>query len=316
MNPIPSDGSSRIFHRLVIPDSKHTFIIMENTPSSKYLEKENNAYLMIGKHLFDKGLPLPEILSWDLKNGWFLLEDMGGINLQKAISRDKESVILYEKVLEVLFRLQVEGSRNFDPDWCCQTKYYDMKVMRRYESDYFRDSFLSDYLGLNSIWNELEAPFDYLALMASKAKNEYFLHRDFQSRNIMIKGEEIGILDWQGGRLGPLGYDIASLIVDPYPNNTTNEKEEIYQLYLTLLKETRPELVDDFETYFPYLSLQRNLQILGAFSHLTKVKNKPFFASYISPTLKSLQELLIRMEDQELSPLKDIVDKVLDMEDK
>lgn len=315
-NPIPADGSSRIFHRLVIPESEHTFIILENTPLNKYIERENNAYLLIGKHLFDKGLPVPKIYNYDMKNGWFILEDLGTRNLQEEISQLKEPIILYEKIMDVLFRLQIDGTRGFDPNWCCQSKYYDMNIMRRYESDYFKDSFLKGYLGLNKSWIELEEPFDYLALMASKAKNNYFLHRDFQSRNIIIANDQIGILDWQGGRLGPLGYDLASLMIDPYPGNTLNEKEKIYQIYQQLLKEHKPELVEDFKTYFPYLALQRNLQILGAFSFLTKVQKKPFFSSYISPALKSLRELLTKMEDQELTPLKVLVDKISDMEDK
>ncbi len=308
--PLPGDGSKRLFWRMTSPESGTSLIAMENVPSDAILERENFAYLMIGKHLFQKGLPVPEIYRFDLTNGWFIIEDLGDNSLQKTVSSQKSRIPLYERVVEILFRLQMEGSKGFSVEWCYQTQRYDHSVMRRYEADYFRDSFLCHYLGMKKDWPELEAPFSHLADTASKADNHFFLHRDFQSKNIMVTDGKIGILDWQGGRLGPLPYDLASLLIDPYTDLSAHERLQIYQCYLQLLGDHESTWTDPFKRYFPYLAIQRNLQILGAFSYLTRVRGKPYFEAYISPALKSLNGLLDELGDPKLSPLTDLLNSL------
>ena len=123
----------------------------------------------------------------------------------------------------------------------------------------------------------------------------------------MIAGNRIGILDWQGGRLGPLGYDLASLVIDPYTQLPVPEKEELYETYLQMLRRERPHRLPAFRQSFPYLAIQRNLQILGAFSFLSKVREKTYFEGYIPGALKSLRDLLERVNDRHLSSLKDLV---------
>jgi aminoglycoside/choline kinase family phosphotransferase len=265
---------------------------------------------MIGEHLFRKGLPVPEIHRSDLSHGLFILEDMGESSLQETVALQGSRILLYERVVEILFRLQIEGAEGFDPGWCCQTERYDRRVMRHYEAEYFRDAFLCRYLGQKRDWPELEGPFGYLAEMSSGADNDFFLHRDFQSRNIMVSDTKIGVLDWQGGRLGPLAYDLASLIIDPYVDLSDREKSEIYHSYLGILRDYRSGWVDSFKRSFPYLAIQRNLQILGAFSFLTKVRGKAYFEIYIPPALRSLYGLLQELNDPRLSALKDLVETI------
>ncbi|MCP4567900.1 MAG: phosphotransferase, partial [FCB group bacterium] len=192
--------------------------------------------LMIGRHLRKKGIPVPEIHQYDLEHGWFIMEDMGKTSLQERVSLEKNPLPIYENVLNHLFLLQTKGAEDFDPSWCCQTERYDSIVMRQYESAYFREAFLHLYLGLKRDWPELEAPFCYLADKASDADNNFFLHRDFQSRNIMFSDDNIGIIDWQGGRIGPLGYDLASLLIDPYTELSVEIREDLYEMYLLRIK--------------------------------------------------------------------------------
>jgi len=177
--------------------------------------------------------------------------------------------------------------------------------------EYLKEAFLGIYHGLDKDRPELESGFEHLIEEASKAEARFFLHRDFQSRNIMIKGNKIGILDWQGGRLGPLAYDLASLLIDPYTHLPVAEKEEIYNRYLQLLKRSQPHLQSSFEKSFPYLAIQRNLQILGAFSFLSRVRGKTYFEPYIPGALKSLRNLLEEVNDANLSSLKDLVNSLV-----
>ena len=301
------DGSSRVFWRINTLHKSPDLIVMTNPPTDLSSKRENFAYLMIGKHLRQKGVRVPEIFRQDLKQGWFIMEDMGQANLQDLVRSLNDPLPVYEQMLEHLFRLQIEGANGFDTKWCCQTERYDFRVMRSYEADYFRDAFLCGYLGLKREWPELEGPFNHLAANAVRVNSDFFVHRDFQSRNIMISKGEIGIIDWQGGRLGPLGYDLASLIFDPYTELSAQQRDHIYQCYLGLLKAHDAGWIKSFIRYFPYLAIQRNLQILGAFSYLTRVKGKTYFEAYISPALTTLHYLLQQTDDPELSPLSHLI---------
>ena len=308
---IPADGSTRSFWRISVPTSGIRYFAMENTPNTPFQNRENIAYLEIGKHLFKKGLPIPQIYRADLTTGRFIMEDMGDTNLQECVVKQKEKVPIYQKIVETLIHLQMEGSDGFNGAWTCQTERYDRSVMRRYESDYFREAFLANYLGLERDLSVLDGPFDHLAGMASRAGNVFFLHRDFQSRNIILSNDKIGILDWQGGRLGPLGYDFASLLIDPYTALSIGERDQIFQYYLDLLQSFDLKEIGPFQEIFPYLAIQRNLQILGAFSYLTKMKKKIHFEKYISPALKSLHDLLSDQKDPNLTDLEDLVKSII-----
>lgn len=309
--PLQGDGSKRLFRRVTFSSSRPGLIAMANPPTDPAAMRENLAYLMIGKHLYHKGIPVPRIYKSDLERGLFLMEDLGPTSLQDIVSSNQDPVPVYEKVLEHLLRLQTKGVEGFDTKWCCQTERYDQTVMRRYEADYFRDAFLCNYLGLKGEWPQLDGPFDYLAETASGADNRFLLHRDFQSRNIMIFEGNTGFIDWQGARMGPLGYDLASLLIDPYTELLPEQRDGIYEHYLLLIREYDAGLIDDLRTYYPYLAIQRNLQILGAFSFLTKTMNKTHFETYIPAALKTLHDLLGKLNDSRLSPLSDLVKDLL-----
>jgi N-acetylmuramate 1-kinase len=311
-NPIAGDGSKRIFWRIHDPRSSTSCIAMENAPTDDFSKRENAAYLSIGRHLRSKGLPLPEIHRFDLDKGWFIMEDFGDVSLQTACEGAGERLPLYGAVVEILIQQQTRGSEGFDTAWTCQTETYDRQVMRRYEVDYFKEAFLGTYLGIRKEWPELEGSLQHLIEEASQAENRFFLHRDFQSRNIMITGKKIGILDWQGGRLGPLAYDLASLLIDPYVELPVPEKGEIYNMYVQLLRREQPHRLASFEKSFPYLALQRNLQILGAFSFLSRIRGKTYFEDYIPGALKSLRRLLAAVKDGKLSSLRDLVNSLPD----
>lgn len=308
--PIPGDGSSRLFWRITILPEGSTLIAMSNPPYDNMAKRENLAYVKIGQHLHLKGAPVPEFCHYDLGRGLFIMEDMGHTSLQQVVASSRDHFPLYHRVLEHLFRMQVDGAVGFDTTWCCQTKIYDQMVMRRYEADYFKDAFLKGFVGLKTNGSELEPSFNHLSETASRTEAGFFLHRDFQSRNIMVSGENIGILDWQGGRLGPLGYDLASLLVDPYSDLPAHHKEKIYHGYLTLIGEQNPGWVAPFEESFPYLSILRNLQILGAFSYLSKVKEKNYFEAYMPAALRTLQDSLRRLSDPKLSTLRHLVENI------
>ena len=307
---LPGDGSHRVFWRISHPELKGSVIAMANPPKAPARERENGAYLMISRHLLKKKLPLPVIHQYDLAEGWFIMEDLGSTSLQDVILSGEDPLPVYYKVLEHLFHLQVQGEEGFDPAWCAQTERYDRTVMKKYEAHYFRDAFLKGFLGYEKPLPGLETSFDHLAEKASRADGQFFMHRDFQSRNIMVDGDKIGFIDWQGGRLGPLAYDLSSLLIDPYVRLSDLQEQKIYSAYVALVKDHNPAWVAPFERDYPYLAIQRNLQILGAFSFLSKVMKKTYFEAYIPHALKTLGSLIDKAGDPGLKPLKQLVSSI------
>jgi aminoglycoside/choline kinase family phosphotransferase len=306
-SPIDADGSRRSFLRILYGDGSKSVVAVKNPPLTPFSRRENAAYLKIGEHLRSIGAPVPHIHQWDLDKGFFIIEDMGDQKLQEAVLKSGDPFSLYTRVLELLLQIQTKGAKGFDTKWCCQTEYYDKDLMRRFESDYFREAFLCGYLGLDRTWAELERPFDHLAEKASRAGASFFIHRDFQSRNILVKRERIGIVDWQGGRLGPVGYDVASLLIDPYSSLSPAERKRLQEVYLEMLEDHLSEQADLFKDTYPYLAIQRNLQILGAFSFLSSQEGKPFFKEFIPPSLDSLIAHLRELGDPKLRVLEDIL---------
>ncbi len=303
---IKGDGSVRLFQRLEL-QHKQTFIFMQNPPYNDSLKKENLAYLNIGNHMLLRGIPLPRILKHNLEKGYFIMEDMGERTLQDEALISSNRIKLYENIVETLVRLQINGRENFDISWCCQTPFYDASLMREREAWYFRDAFLRDYIKTELDLSMLDEPFEFIISMAEKADKDYLLHRDFQSRNIMCMDKEIAILDWQGARLGPLAYDLASLIYDPYVDLSPGERQHLTDVYASLLEDTKPDALDSFKRYFFYIAVMRNLQVLGAYSFLSLKQGKKYFEKYIPVALKSLKALFNEISHKNLSPLLNII---------
>lgn len=301
------DGSKRLFWRIPCLESDKRFIVLSNPPSDSLARKENVASVQIGTHLKSKGVPVPEIYTSDLDRGWIIMEDLGRVRLQDAVTAGQDPIPVYQEIVALLLHLQLKGAEGFDTGWCCQTPSYDHSVMRAYESNYFRDAFLGLYLDLKQDRPQLETSFEHVAARLSRSQHHFFLYRDFQSRNILVENGRIGFVDWQGGRLGPLGYDLASLLIDPYVTLPLEAQDTIFQVYADLLKKHDSGLADELVRDYPFLALQRNLQILGAFATLTKVHGKAYFEKYIPPAVQSLTHRLKKMRDPELTPLKDLM---------
>jgi hypothetical protein len=197
----------------------------------------------------------------------------------------------YQRVIDTLIRMQTEGSRGFDP---CLTHNppYDARFMLTWESGYFLRAFLNGFLGLDIPGEELKEELAELACCAAEAPGGYFLYRDFQSRNIMVQSEGLGFLDFQGGRLGPLQYDLASLMLDPYVELDHPVQEELLTYYLKRIADQVAVDLRGFQEQYPFVALHRAMQILGAFGFLTRIRGLAFFRPYIPAAIQGLRTLL------------------------
>jgi aminoglycoside/choline kinase family phosphotransferase len=293
---ITGDGSPRLFFRVTGRWGKSWVVMVhEHPPTNQRGITENDSFLYIARHLREKRVPVPEVYHHDLKRGWFIMEDLGDRHLQAeilSIQEDRGRLIkTYQNVIGLLIRIQVEGREGFDLTRTHNAPY-DQGFMLAWESGYFHFVFLQGHLGLNIPDEVLRDELEELAQRAAKARSDYFLYRDFQSRNIMVTGRALGLLDFQGARLGPLQYDLASLLLDPYVELEEEVQEELLSYYVGRIQKRMPLDPKEFREEYLLVALHRNMQILGAFAFLNQARGRDYFRAYIPPAVKNLRALL------------------------
>ena len=294
---LAGDGSSRKFWRIMQADNRLCLAVAPPVADELNLSEARSARA-IGLHLLQHGVNVPEQYGWDEESGLLLFEDFGDTKLHDYVMKAQESDDsiealrpYYFQVIKSLAMMQVKGADGFQTDWCWDTPVYDKNIMLERESGYFLRAFWQDYLGEKEP-SGIQEEFSFLAERTALIPNNYFLHRDFQSRNIMLHHDTPCFIDFQGGRLGPLGYDLASLLIDPYVALPLDFQEELVGLYLDKLEELIPVDRRKFIEEYLLLALHRNLQIVGAFAFLTKQRKKQFFEQYLQPAVTSLKNLL------------------------
>ncbi|MCG6929290.1 MAG: phosphotransferase [Desulfofustis sp.] len=290
--PLFGDGSSRRFIRVFRNQEPCCLAVVPASLQAKDFA-EFRASLTIAKHLHSRGVPVPRVLGADTRIGLILFEDLGDSRLYDRLQAGREdSGRIYREVIDVLVHMQLAGVEQFDRGWCSDTEVYDMEVMIERESGYFYQAFWKDTLYGDEVFG-LDEEFDRLACLAAEQFELFFMHRDFQSRNLMIKDGRVRVIDFQAARLGPPGYDIASLLIDPYASLGSRIQQELLDYYLERMSEAGVADVEKIKASYPYLAVQRNLQIIGAFSFLSGKKRKVFFKQFIYPSLIMLENRLI-----------------------
>lgn len=306
---LAGDGSSRRFWRVGRQDGGPICLAVAPADRTEQDMMEAGAARMIGVHLHDHGVRVPAQYGWDAEAGLLLFEDLGDVKLHDLVEQSRNQLgemdlhavrPWYIQAVQQLAFMQIRGAVGFDRDWCWDTREYDRPLMLSRESGYFLRAFWQELLG-QELMPGIAEEFEQIATAASQAPAAFFLHRDFQSRNIMAQNGQLCFIDFQGGRMGPLGYDLASLLIDPYTALPSSLQEELIQVYLDAVMALYPVDARKFRREYTYLALQRNLQIIGAFSFLSRVRGKLFFARFIVPALTSLAE---RLRDQKLRDLR------------
>jgi len=294
-SPLRGDGSDRILYRLTHPEGSFILAVNEHPPTNSAGVNENDSFFYICNHLKSKRVALPEIYAFQRDKGWFIIEDLGNLHLFDEVLRVKEDQqqceALYKKVLAILPIIQVKGAQGFDSGKI-HSAPYDKEFVRQWESGYFVRNFLRGYCKLSFRENHLADELDSLAERLSSIDGHFFLYRDFQSKNIMIKEDKMRFIDFQGGRMGPLHYDLASLLIDPYVDLNDALREKLLEYYLkklgTLISVDEKQFLQDYTVS----ALHRNMQVLGAFAYLSKIKQRRHFTQYIPPAVKNLKKLL------------------------
>src|SRR5271168_2845183 len=257
------------------------------------VREENVAFLEFSRHFRKHGLPVPEIYAEDLNQGAYLEEDLGDTTLFEFLSKHRtgeniapDVVEAYRKVVAVLPRFQIEAGRDLNYKVCYPRASFDRQSIA-WDLNYFKYYFLR-LAGIPFNEQALERDFSRLTKFLLSASRDYFLYRDFQSRNIMMREGEPFFLDYQGGRKGALQYDIASLLYDAKADLPPDLRQQLLDLYLDSLANFLDlDRARFMEFYYAYVYV-RIMQAMGAYGFRGFYERKPHFLQSVPYALKNL----------------------------
>ncbi len=269
--------------------------------------KENEAFIYFSHQFKSNNLPVPEVLFVSDDKRAYLQSDLGDDSLFSILSANglnDDVVWYYSDVIKQLPAFQLKGTQNLDLSYCYPRKSFDRQSMM-WDLNYFKYYF-ARLSGIPFDEQALEDDFETLVKFLLEADSSFFMFRDFQSRNIMINADKPYFIDYQGGRLGPLQYDVASLLYDAkanLPPNFRNELLETYLINLESLFKTRGGIDagkhitngdfnrNAFLKYFDGFVLMRILQALGAYGFRGYYQKKEHFLQSIPYAMKNLKYL-------------------------
>ena len=258
---------------------------------------ENVAFLSFSRHFRRHGLPVPEIYAEDLDQGAYLEEDLGDVTLFDFLSQNRAgddiapaALGAYRNTLATLPRFQIEAGRDLNYKVCYPRASFDRQSIA-WDLNYFKYYFLRlAEIPFNE--QDLEKDFGRLTKLLLSAEHEYFLYRDFQSRNVMLRDGQTFFLDYQGGRKGALQYDVASLLYDAKADLPPPVRQRLLDYYLDQLAALVPLDREVFMRYYYAYVYVRIMQALGAYGFRGFYERKPHFLQSVPYALKNLRWLL------------------------
>ena len=289
-----SDGSTRQYFRLMW-DAEQTAIGAIGPD-----REENRAFLEFGRAFRAADLPVPEIYAEDREAGVWVEEDLGETTLFQALAAARveygdeaipaDSEDLFRKTLSILPRFQVLGHGLIDYRLAYPRQAFDKQSIR-WDLNYFKYNFLKlAHIPFNE--QRLEDDFGKLTEFLLQADSDYFLYRDFQSRNVMIRSGEPWFIDFQGGRKGALQYDVASLLYDAKVDLPQSVRDGLLEHYLDVLGEYTTVDRRLFRRMYPGFALVRLMQALGAFGYRGFFERKRHFLESVPYAARGLGSLL------------------------
>src|SRR5690348_286131 len=287
-------GSGRRILRLTGENSSAIGVLYD-------VREENVAFFEFSRHFRRHGLPVPEIYAEDLKQGAYLEQDFGDTTLFDFLSRNRQGdaiapavVQAYRQVVAILPRFQVEAGRDLNYKVCYPRGSFDRQSIA-WDLNYFKYYFLK-LAGIPFNEQQLEDDFSHLTKFLLSASRDYFMYRDFQSRNIMMRGGDPFFVDYQGGRKGALQYDVASLLFDAKADLPSHLRDQLLNHYLDALSAFVSVEREAFLRYYYAYVYVRIMQALGAYGFRGFYERKAHFLQSVPYALKNVRWLLHNVE--------------------
>ena len=286
---LTGSASHRRYYRLTGADGR-TLIGVEGTDAD-----ENRAFLTNDRHFAAKGIRVPKVVAVD--GLCYLQEDLGTTVLYDALAAGRASgnyspdeVALLRKTLAALPKIQVEGARGLDFSVCYPQSSFDARMVD-FDLNYFKYDFLKlSGLEFNEVF--LQDDFDRLKADLLSEPSDTFLYRDFNARNVMLVDGEPWFIDFQGGRKGPVYYDVASFLWQARARYPEALREELLQVYLEALRAYSPVDEAHFRDRLRLFILFRMLQVLGCYGYRGLWERNQSFIDSIPPALAIVKSLL------------------------
>lgn len=302
IEPMRSDGSDRKIFRIFHGDETSVGIVGNN-------REENEAFINYSRHFKSFGLNVPEIYAVNLNEGVYLEEDLDDdtlfiwmMNIREKQGLTEEIKNMYRTVVRVLPEFQITAGKSVDYSYAYQHTEFALESMS-WDLHYFKNHFLNYFYKQKIDHTELAKDFNKFMKFLLQEKRIYFLYRDFQSRNVMIKENQPYFIDYQSGRKGALQYDLASLLYDAKANLPEAFREELVEVYLEKVNKISNINSKRFRKFFHGFVLIRTMQAFGAYGYLSAVKGKTQFLKSVPYALKNL-EILLKKDIPILSQLK------------
>lgn len=282
---LPQSGSDRVYFRIYA--GNETCIATYN-PN----KKETKTFIYFSRHFIQAGLPVPAILAVNEEDTIYIQEDLGTESLLNKLEKNGHGEYIYslfQKSLAALARVQILGDKELNYDYCITAKEFGKQAIM---SDllYFKYYFL-DTLQLPYDKQAMLDDFDALSSYLTRTGNTYFMFRDFQSRNIIVKNDEVSFIDYQGGMKGALQYDVASLLWQAKAELSEDWKDNLLSYYMDridLLLE-KPVNRNSFVSQYNGYVLIRLLQVMGAYGFRGLFERKAHFLASIPLALRNLK---------------------------
>ncbi len=295
---LKGDASDRSYFRANYslknhPNEKPSIIVMQLKNPAPEKEPDFNR---MQKFLIHLDIPVPEILYYDAGRGLVFLEDSGDTHLEDLVRSSTENIIpWYQKAIEHIVTMQTHVTQNMRASCPAHSLKFDVEKLM-WEMDFMMEHFIRGYLG-RSLDQSEESTIrtTLLSLCETLSKEEkVFVHRDFHSRNLMMQGENLILLDFQDARMGPRQYDLASLLKDSYVVLEEETRNELLGYYLKRMEEEVDQHISrsHFLKIFDLMSVQRNLKAIGTFSFQYMEHKNGRYLKYIAPTLKYVREAI------------------------
>ena len=290
---LTASGSNRRYYRLYSDDRQISLIGVEGTSRD-----ENHAFLTMAAHFTAQGLNVPRVLAVSEDEMEYVQEDLGDTLLFNYIAEGRKTGVFCEsekvmlrKTMRALAQFQVKAAEDFDFNVCYPQPEFNLRSIR-WDLNYFKYCFLKA-TGLEFQEDKLENEFERLAyiLLQQKQMNA-FMYRDFQSRNVMVVNEEPYFIDFQGGRRGPVYYDVASFLWQAKANFHDELRHELIEEYLGELTNYMPVDKQEFYATLRHFVLFRTMQVLGAYGFRGYFEKKPHFLQSIPFAIENLRRLL------------------------
>ena len=286
---LPSSGSNRRYFRLHGPQ---TLIGVSGTSI-----EENRAFIYMADHFRQKGLPVPEVYAQSDDQSFYLQEDLGDTLLFDAIEKGRKSSVfdesekmLLRQTITKLPEIQFMGSDGFDFSYCYPQEEFNQRSIL-WDLNYFKYCFLKA-TGMEFQENRLEDDFLKMSDVLLRNQSATFMYRDFQSRNVMIRDGHPWFIDFQGGRKGPVYYDVASFLWQAKAKYPEDLRQELLLDYIEALRKYMPVDEKYFLSQLRHFVLFRTLQVLGAYGFRGYFEKKPHFIQSVPFAIENLRQLL------------------------